>query len=351
MRSLSSLVRTAAVGVAFAAMSVSAAHADTITGAGSTFIYPVLSQWAQGYSKATGTDVNYQAIGSGGGLKQLDAKTVTFAASDKPLSGDDLKSKGYVQWPMVAGAIVPVVNVPGISAGDMTLNGDVLAKIFMKKITKWNDPAILALNPSLKIGDQAITVVHRSDGSGTTFNFTDYLSKVSPEWKSEVGSSTEVKWPIGIGGKGNAGVAQYVQTVPGSIGYVEYAYATQNKLAYTKLVNANGKTVDPTAETFKAAAEGADYGSVPGYGLIMTNQPGDKSWPIMATTFVLTYAQPQDKAATTSALKFFDWVFKNGEADATKLDYLAMPEKVSALIEKTWANEIKDSGTAVWPAM
>lgn len=328
------------------ALTPAAFAADTVTGGGSTFIQPVLTQWAQDYQKATGTEVNYQGIGSGGGLRGLGQKTLTFAASDKPLKEDELKEKGYVQWPMIAGAIVPVVNLDGIKPGELTLDGDTMAKIFMGKIKQWDDAEIAKLNPDVKLPSKAITVVHRSDGSGTTFNFTNYLNKVSPDWKSEVGSSTEVKWPTGIGGKGNQGVAQYVQQVPASIGYVEYAYALENKMTYTKLVNKNGKAVEPSSDTFKAAAEGADYASAPGFYLILTDQPGDNAWPIMATTFVLMYAEPQDAAKSLVALKFLDWSFKNGVAAAEKLDYLPIPEKVYTLIEKTWSEQFKGD---LWP--
>lgn len=334
-----------------AAMSFAPAQATDITGGGSTFIYPVLSQWAQQYATATGTKVNYQAIGSGGGLRALEEKTVTFAASDMPLKEAKLKSEGYVQWPQIAGAIVPVVNIDGVAANDLVLDGKTMAEIYLGKITDWSDPAIKALNPDFT-GAGYITVVHRSDGSGTTFNFTNYLDKVSPDWDKQVGSSTEVNWPTGIGGKGNAGVAQYVQSVPNSIGYVEYAYALENNLAYTKMVNQAGKTVEANADSFKAAAEGAaqGYANAPGFYLILTDQPGDGSWPILATTFILTYATPQDAAETKAALDFFDWSFKNGTADAQKLDYLPIPETVFDQVEATWTAQIMDNGTPVWSA-
>lgn len=342
---------SALAGALALAVSPALADADSVTGGGSTFIYPVLSQWAKDYNTAENVEVNYQAIGSGGGLRQLAEKTVTFAASDMPLKADKLKSEGYVQWPQIAGAIVTVVNVEGVKAGDLTLDGETLASIYMGKITDWSDPAIKKLNPDFA-GSGYITVVHRSDGSGTTFNFTNYLDKVSTDWDKEVGSSTEVNWPTGIGGKGNAGVAQYVQSVPNSIGYVEYAYALENKLAYTKLVNQAGKAVEPTMETFQAAAEGAaeGYAKAPGFYLILTDQPGDQSWPILATTFVLTYAEPQNVEETVAALKFFDWSFQNGTDAAKKLEYLSIPQSVYELIEKTWAEQIKADGKPVWPA-
>jgi len=327
--------------LSFAAAPAALADAKSVTGGGSTFIQPVLTKWAKAYNEAEGVEVNYQGIGSGGGLRGLADKTLTFAASDMPLKEDKLKSEGYVQWPMIAGAIVPVVNIDGIKPGDLTVDGDTLAQIYLGKITKWNDPEIAKLNDGVKLPDSTITVVHRSDGSGTTFNFTNYLDKVSTDWDKQVGSSTEVNWPTGIGGKGNQGVAQYVQQVPNSIGYVEYAYALENKMTYTKMVNKNGKTVEPTAETFKAAAEGADYASAPGYYLILTNQPGDKAWPIMATTFVLMYAKPQNADESLAALKFLDWSFKNGDKDAEALEYLPIPEKVYTMIEGTWKKDFE----------
>ena len=339
----------AVVGLTFGLASA-VASATSVTAGGSTFIYPVLSEWAQTYAKNTGVQVNYQSIGSGGGLRQLEEKTVTFAASDMPLKEAKLKSSGYVQWPMILGGIVPVVNLTGVKPGDMTLDGDTLAKIYMGKITKWNDPAIKALNPNLNLPDGIITVVHRSDGSGTTFNFTNYLDKVSPEWDKDVGSSTEVNWPTGIGGKGNAGVAQYVRQVPNAIGYVEYAYAKDSNLTWTKLKNKAGTIVSPNSESFAAAAQNADYADAPGYYLILTNQPGDKSWPILATTFVLMYAEPQNKTSTVAALKFMDWAYKNGGEAATKLDYIPIPASVYNAVETTWKNDIKVDGAAVWPA-
>src|SRR6476646_10341691 len=260
------------------AASTSAFAAD-ITGAGSSFIYPVLSKWADGYKKESGSAVNYQSIGSGAGIKQIQAKTVTFGATDKPLSVDQLEKDGLAEWPMVMGAIVPVVNVEGVKAGDMVLDGDTLAKIYLGQITKWDDPAIKKLNPKLNLPSAAISVVHRADGSGTTFNFTDYLSKVSADWKSNVGSNTAVEWPVGIGAKGNEGVANNVAQTKGSIGYVEYAFAKQNKLNFTKMMNKDGKTVAPTMDTFQAAAANADWSSVPGYGVILSDQPGATSWP------------------------------------------------------------------------
>jgi phosphate transport system substrate-binding protein len=315
--------------------------AADITGAGSTFIFPVLSKWADAYKKETGSGVNYQSIGSGAGIKQVEANTVTFGATDKPLKADQLEKDGLAQWPMIMGAIVPVVNLEGVKAGELTLDGPTLADIYLGKITKWDDAAIKKLNPNVKLPSEAISVVHRADGSGTTFNFTDYLSKVSPDWKSKVGSDTAVEWPVGVGAKGNEGVAGNVAQAKNSIGYVEYAYAKQNKLNYTALVNKAGKTVQPTNEAFVAAASNADWAHAPtGYFLILTDQPGDKTWPILASTFVLMH-KAGDKAATAEAVKFFKFAFEKGGKAAEDLDYVPMPDSVVKLIENTWASEIK----------
>jgi phosphate transport system substrate-binding protein len=315
--------------------------AADITGAGSTFIFPVLSKWADAYKKETGNGVNYQSIGSGAGIKQVEANTVTFGATDKPLKTDQLDKDGLTQWPMIMGAIVPVVNIEGIKAGELVLDGPTLAEIFLGKITKWDDAAIKKLNPNAKLPSDAIAVVHRADGSGTTFNFTDYLSKVSPDWKSKVGSDTAVEWPVGVGAKGNEGVAGNIAQAKNSIGYVEYAYAKQNKLTYTALVNKAGKTVQPTNEAFVAAASNADWTHAPGYFLILTDQPGDKTWPILASTFVLMHKVPTDKAASAEAVKFFKFAFEKGGKAAEDLDYVPMPDSVVKLIEKTWSSEIK----------
>jgi phosphate transport system substrate-binding protein len=317
------------------------AYAADITGAGSTFIYPVLSKWADAYKKDSGAGVNYQSIGSGAGIKQIEAKTVIFGATDMPLTVAQLEKDGLAQWPMIMGAIVPVVNIEGVKAGDMVLDGDTLAKIYLGTIAKWDDPAIKKLNPKLNLPSTAIAVVHRADGSGTTFNFTDYLSKVSADWKSKVGSGTAVEWPAGVGAKGNEGVSGNVGQTKNSIGYVEYAYAKQNKLTYTALVNKDGKTVQPTDEGFKAAAANADWTHAPGYYLILTNQPGDKSWPIVASTFVLMHKDAADKAASQEAVKFFKFAFEKGGKMAEDLDYIPMPDSVVKLIEKTWSADIK----------
>jgi phosphate transport system substrate-binding protein len=330
----------ALVAVGMVAASTSAFAAD-ITGAGSTFIFPVLSKWADAYKKDSGNGVNYQSIGSGAGIKQIQAKTVTFGATDAPLKSDQLEKDGLAQWPMIMGAIVPVVNIDGIKAGDMVLDGDTLAKIYLGTITKWDDAAIKKLNPKLNLPSAAISVVHRADGSGTTFNFTDYLSKVSPDWKSKIGSGTVVEWPVGVGAKGNEGVSGNIGQAKNTIGYVEYAYAKQNKLTYTALVNKAGKTVQPTNEAFQAAAANADWTHAPGYYLILTDQPGDKSWPIVASTFILMHKEATDKAASQEALKFFKFAFTKGDKMAEELDYIPMPDSVVKLIEKTWSADIK----------
>ena len=340
-------IAAAAVAVAF----TGAAFAADISGAGSTFIYPVFAKWADAYKTATGTGLNYQSIGSGGGIKQVEAKTVTFGATDKPLSDDDLAKNGLVQFPMVMGGIVPIVNIDGIKPGDLVLDGKTLAGLFMGKITSWDDPAIKALNPSLTLPAAAVVIAHRSDGSGTTFNFANYLSKESQDWADNVGADTAIEWPVGVGAKGNEGVANTVKQTAGSIGYVEYAYAKQNTLSYAKLINAAGKTVDPNLDSFAAAAANADFGSVKNFNLILTNQPGDASWPITATTWVLIHAQPDDAAAATEALKFFDWAYTNGKDQAKALDYVALPDSVVKLVETSW-DGITSGGKPIYqPAM
>jgi len=319
------------------------AAAVEISGAGATFPYPVYAKWADTYKKETGVGLNYQSIGSGGGIKQIEAKTVTFGATDAPLKGPELEKFGLVQFPMVMGGIVPVVNVEGVTPGELVLDGPTLADIFLGAVTSWDDPAIKKLNPNAKLPSQAIAVVHRSDGSGTTFNFTYYLAEVSPDWKSKVGSATSVEWPLGIGAKGNEGVSNNVSQTKGSIGYVEYAFALQNKLLYTKMVNSEGKSVAPTSEAFQAAAANADWSSVPGFGVILANQPGAQSWPMTAATFILIPKRPEDAAAAGEALKFFAWAYAEGAKMAQALDYVPMPDKVVAQVEKVWATEIKDS--------
>jgi phosphate transport system substrate-binding protein len=325
------------------AVSSWAASAADISGAGATFPYPVYAKWADAYKKETGNSLNYQSIGSGGGIKQIKAKTVTFGASDAPLTGKELDEAGLAQFPMVMGGIVPVVNLEGFKPGELVLDGPTLAKIYLGEIKSWDDPAIKKLNPNAKLPKQAIALVHRSDGSGTTYNFSYYLSDVSPEWKSKVGTNTAVQWPAGIGAKGNEGVANNVAQTKGSIGYVEYAYAKQNKLIFTKMLNKAGKTVSPTAEAFQAAAANADWKSEPGYGVILANQPGDNSWPMTAATWILIYKKAPDAAATGEALKFFSWSYAKGQTMAKDLDYVPMPANVVSDIQKMWASDIKDS--------
>ena len=330
----------AIVAAGLVAASTSAFAAD-ITGAGATFPFPVYSKWADAYKKDTNNGLNYQSIGSGAGIKQIEAKTVTFGATDMPLKPEQLEKDGLVQWPMVMGAIVPVVNLEGIKPGELVFDGPTLAGIYLGTITKWDDPAIKKLNPKAALPSAAITVVRRSDGSGTTFNFTDYLSKASPEWKTKVGSGTAVEWPVGVGAKGNEGVAGNIGQTKNAIGYVEYAYAKQNKLTYTAMVNHAGKTVQPTIEAFQAAAANADWAKAPGYYLVLTDQPGETSWPITAATFILMHREPVDKAASAEAVKFFKWAFANGGKMAEELDYIPMPASVVKLIEKTWSADIK----------
>jgi phosphate transport system substrate-binding protein len=335
------LFRTLVAAGAVAAVSTIAIAAD-ISGAGATFPYPVYAKWADAYKKSTGIGLNYQSIGSGGGIKQIYARTVTFGASDAPLSGDELEKRGLAQFPMVMGGIVPVANVTGIKPGQLVLDGPTLANIFLGEIKSWDDPAIVKLNPGVKLPKQAIAVVHRSDGSGTTYNFAYYLGDVSPTWKSKVGVNTSVRFPVGIGAKGNEGVANNVSNTQGSIGYVEYAYALQNKLTYVKMINKDGKTVEPTSDTFQAAAANANWKSQPGYGVILANQPGERSWPMTAATWILIYKQPKDVNSTREALKFFAWAYANGGKMADELHYIGMPTNVVKDIQNMWAQEIKD---------
>ena len=324
-----------------AALSITTVQAADISGAGATFPYPIYAKWADAYKKETGVGLNYQSIGSGGGIKQIKAGTVTFGATDAPLTGDDLNSSGLAQFPMVMGGIVPVINLEGIKPGELVLDGPTLAKIFLGAITKWDDEAIKKLNPDVKLPSTAIAVVHRSDGSGTTYNFTYYLSAVSEDWKTKVGTEKAVEWPVGIGAKGNEGVANNVTQAKGAIGYFEYAYAKQNKMTYTKMVNKDGKAVEPTSATFSAAASHADWSSVPGFGVILANEPGDDAWPMTAATWILVYKQPKDPAATAEALKFFGWAYKSGGKMAEELDYVPMPESVVSDVKKMWSADIK----------
>jgi phosphate transport system substrate-binding protein len=322
------------------AASVSYASAGDISGAGATFPFPIYAKWADAYKTETGNGLNYQSIGSGAGIKQIKAKTVTFGATDAPLKPEELDAAGLEQWPMVMGGIVPVVNLDGVKSGDLVIDGPTLAKIYIGAITKWNDPAIKVLNAKVDLPDLAIAVIHRADGSGTTFNFTDYLSKVSPEWQSKVGESTSVEWPVGIGAKGNDGVANNVAGTKGAIGYVEYAYAKQNKLTYADMVNKDGKTVAPTIEAFQAAAANADWSKAPGFYLILSNQPGAASWPMTAATFILMYKKPVDVTQSNEALKFFAYCYDKGADQAKALDYIPMPDAVIAQVKKAWAADI-----------
>ncbi|MEA2903018.1 MAG: phosphate transport system substrate-binding protein [Alphaproteobacteria bacterium] len=349
-RALRSLRTLTAAGV-IAAASLTPALAVDISGAGATFPYPIYAKWADAYKKETGVGMNYQSIGSGGGIKQIQAKTVTFGATDMPLAGADLDKDGLVQFPTVIGGDVPVVNLEGIKPGDLKLDGPTLAKMFLGEIKMWNDAAIQKLNPSAKLPAQAIVVVHRSDGSGTTFIWTDYLSKVSADWKSKVGANTAVEWPVGIGAKGNEGVANNVQNTKGSLGYVEYAYAKQNKLTTVDMLNKDGKSVAPNAAAFQAAAASANWNGTPGFGVILTDEPGAASWPIAGATFILIHKQPKDPAAATEALKFFAWAYAKGGRMAEDLDYVPMPAQVVTEVQKMWSTQIKDgSGKPLFAA-
>jgi phosphate transport system substrate-binding protein len=329
------------LGTLAAASTWPAAAAD-VSGDGATFPFPVYSKWAADYKKETGVAINYTGNGSGAGIRDVKAKTVVFGGTDAPLKGEELDQAGLVQFPMVMGSIVPVFNLDGVASGSIVLDGPTLAKIFLGEVKSWDDAAIKALNPSVTLPKQAITVVHRSDGSGTTFNFTNYLSKISPEWKSKVGDNTAVEWPVGVGAKGNDGVAANVGQTKGSIGYVEFSYA--KKLSYAKMINAAGKAVTPVAASVSAAAANADWNSVPGFGVILSNQPGDQSWPMTATTFILIHKQPQDPAAASEALKFFAWAYAKGGKTAEELDYAPMPASVVTTVQGIWAKEIKDAG-------
>jgi phosphate transport system substrate-binding protein len=345
IRAVRALAAVSALGAVFAFVPAQAAD---ISGAGATFPYPIYAKWADAYKKETGTGLNYQSIGSGGGIKQIQAKTVTFGASDMPLKGADLDKDGLTQFPMVMGGLTAVVNLDGVKPGDLTFDGTTLAKIYLGEIKKWDDPAIAKLNPNVKLPSSAIAVVVRSDGSGTTFVWTDYLSKISPDWKTKVGSNTAVQFPVGIAAKGNEGVANNVMQTKGSIGYVEYAYAKQNKLAYAKLINKDGKVVEPNLESFQAAAANADWSSAPGFGVILTDQPGAASWPITNPTFILIHKQPKDPAAAAEALKFFNWAYTKGDKMASELDYVPMPDKVVQAVEKSWDGIVGADGKPVW---
>jgi phosphate transport system substrate-binding protein len=342
------LIKSLCVAAIFATITTSAFATD-ITGAGATFPYPIYAKWAESYNVKTGVKLNYQSIGSGGGIKQIINKTVDFGASDKPLKPEELEKAGLMQFPAIVGGVVPVINIPGVADGELRLSGEVLANIFLKKITKWNDPAIVALNPSVKLPDSAITVVHRSDGSGTTFVFVNYLSKVSKEWADKVGADTSVAWPAGVGGKGNEGVASYAQRIKGSIGYVEYAFAKQNNLPTAVMQNREGEFVKPTIESFQSAAKYAEWDKAPGFYEILTNEPGKASWPITGASFILMHKSQDNPANGAEVLKFFDWSYANGSLMAKALDYVPMPDSVVKLIETSWKNNIKNKdGAAVW---
>ena len=317
------------------------ASANDVTGAGASFVYPVMSKWSSDYAKATGKKVNYQSIGSGGGIAQIKAGTVDFGSTDAPLKPEELKKFGLAQFPSVIGGVVPVLKVPGVAPGAMKLDGDLLADIFLGKVTKWNDPRIVALNGGVTLPDLKITVVRRSDSSGTTFNFVNYLSKMNPEWKAKVGEGTTVKWPVGIGGKGNEGVSAYVKQINGAIGYVELSYALQQKLTYSRLKNAAGNYVNPSDESFSAAAAAADWGKAKDFYLIMTNAPGANSWPITATNFILMYRSPKNAGGAKNAKDFFKWVYANGDGQAKSLDYVPLPDALVKQIDAYWATQMK----------
>jgi phosphate transport system substrate-binding protein len=339
------LMQTALAGVAGALFAIAAQAAD-ITGAGSTFAQPIYTKWAAAYEKTGGAKVNYQGIGSAGGIKQIVAKTVDFAGSDAPLHDDELAKEGLFQFPTVVGGVVPAINVPGIKAGQLVLSGPVLADIYLGKVKNWNDPEIAKLNPGVKLPDLDIAVVRRADGSGTTFIWSDYLSKVSPEWKSKVGEGTTISWPTGTGGKGNDGVAAFVQRLPGAIGYVEWAYAKQNHMIYTAMKNESGAIVQPQTDTFKAAAAGADWSK--SFYQILTNEPGKTAWPVVGATFVLLHTTQANPAQGKATLQFFDWAFQNGGSAADSLDYISLPPSVVNEIRTQWKAKVKDaSGNSI----
>lgn len=322
--------------------------APLINGAGATFPYPLYSKWAYEYAQKTGLKFNYQSIGSGGGIKQIKAKTVDFGASDAPLDAKELKEAGLMQFPMAIGGVVPVVNLQGISSGALRLTPETLSAIYLGRITKWSDPKIASLNPGLKLPDSAITVVHRADGSGTTWIFTNYLDKADKAWHDSVGFGTAVKWPAGVGGKGNEGVATYVKRIKGSIGYIEYAYAVQNKLTHARLKNRAGEFVEPTADSFMAAASGADWKGTPGFAVVLTDQAAKGAWPIAGATFILVYRNPEDCATASTVLDFFDWAYRSGGEMAKKLDYVPIPTNVYGVMEDAWSKELKCGGKPLW---
>jgi len=345
--SLNRLLARVGLGMSVLALGMTVQAAD-ISGAGATFPYPVYAKWADAYKKQTGVGLNYQSIGSGGGIKQIKAKTVTFGASDMPLKPEDLKAARLVQFPMIIGGVVPVVNIKGVKAGGLSLDGVTLAAIYLGDIAKWNDPRVQKLNPKVALPATAIAPVYRSDGSGTNFLFTDYLAKSSPKFKDVIGANASVQWPTGIGAKGNEGVANMTTQTDGAVGYVEYAYAKQNNMAYALMINKAAKAVAPSAESFQAAASNADWQHADGYYLILTDQAGAKSWPITGASFILVYAEPPDAAATSEALKFFAWAYKSGGAMAAELDYVPLPATLTAQVQSTWKAQIKSNGASVW---
>lgn len=339
----------AASAVTTVSLFATCSHATDITGAGATFPYPIYAKWADDYKKVSGSSMNYQSIGSGGGIRQIGAKTVDFGASDRPLTPEELAKGGLVQFPAIIGGVVLVVNLDGIAAGAMRLTGPVVADIFLGKIKTWNDKAIGDLNPTLKLPADPITVVRRSDGSGTTFLFTDYLAKVSPEWKTKVGADQSVAWPEGVGGKGNEGVAAYVQRIKGSIGYVEYAYAKKNKMTHAALKNQAGNFIQPDDLTFQAATASADWAKAPGFFLVLTDQPGKDSYPISGASFILMHKSQDKPEKALAVLKFFEWSFKNGAKSAAEMDYVPMPDNAVKLVQAMWKSEIKNAaGQPVW---
>ncbi len=339
---------TALFAVATLAMTVPAQAAVTINGAGSSFAYPIYSQWSYQYQKLTGMRLNYQSIGCGGGIRQIKAQTVDFGASDAPLKEEELNASGLMQFPTCMGGVVPVVNLPGVKAGEIHLPNAVLADIFLGKITQWNDSRIKEANPGVNLPDTAITCVHRSDASGTTWIYTNYLTKVSPAWAKQVGNNTAVNWPVGVGGKGNEGVSAYVQRINGAIGYVEYAYCLQNHLTFVQLRNRAGNYVAPTSTNFQAAAANADWKHSKGFYMVLTDQPGKDSWPITGATYVLIHKQQKNATTAKTVLEFFDWAYKNGAPTAEKLDYVPMPMSVAKMVEHAWAREIRVDAHKIW---
>ncbi|AQR65747.1 phosphate ABC transporter substrate-binding protein PstS [Aquaspirillum sp. LM1] len=345
---MKSTIRLAAAMTLTGAMFSGYAAAADITGAGATFPYPLYAKWAEAYKAQTGVGMNYQSIGSGGGIKQIQSKTVDFGASDKPLTAEELNKAGLTQFPAVMGGVVPVINLPGVAAGQLKVTGPLLADIYLGKVSKWNDPAIASLNPGVKLPDQAITVVRRSDGSGTTFIWTNYLSRVSEEWKTKIGENSAVNWPAGVGGKGNEGVANYVTRIKGSIGYVEYAYAKQNKISHAAVKNQAGNFVQPDDLTFKAAAANANWKAADGFYQILTNQPGKDSWPITGATFILMHKKADKPEQSSESLKFFDWAYANGDKLASDMDYVPMPDNVKKIVRDSWKQITDTSGKPVW---